>query len=159
MIPDGWSIDQFENGNIMFSHPQHGGLCIAHGNAVHALCDALLRSEQERCDYRDAVDRELTTLGTCVDAYESPTAAVRTMIDWHVQIALDPAVSSDASALVERGRQERSEEERDAARYRYLRDAFKRHDMVATQALFWNTGNGKAFDRAIDAAMAKGDSK
>lgn len=48
MIPDGWSIDQFENGNIMFSHPQHGGLCIAPGNAVHALCTALLRGKQER---------------------------------------------------------------------------------------------------------------
>ncbi len=121
---------------------------------------AVFLTRQERCDYRDAVDRELTTLGTCVDAYESPTAAVRTMIDWHVQIALDPAVSSDASALVERGRQERSEEERDAAKCDAAFDrwyAAQRHQLTNEQVcrLIWTRG----WNAAIDTAMAKGNSK
>ena len=101
MIPDGWSIDQFENGNIMFSHPQHGGLCIAPGNAVHALCTALRRSEQER-----------------------------------------------------------SEEERDAAKCDAAFDrwyAAQRHQLTNEQVcrLIWTRG----WNAAIDTAMAKGNSK
>ena len=53
---------------------------------------------------RDALDDALicTHLGT-VDSFPTAQAALAALIDWHVQVALDPEVSSDAQALVDRG--------------------------------------------------------
>ena len=54
--------------------------------------------------WRDAVDNELICLhlGT-VDSFPDARAALNALIDWHVATALDPEVSSDAQALIDRG--------------------------------------------------------
>lgn len=50
-----------------------------------------------------AIDDELVTIGATLSTYPTPRDAVRALIDWHVAVALDPAVSSDAQALIDRG--------------------------------------------------------
>lgn len=102
MIPDGWSIDQFENGNIMFSHPQHGGLCIAPGNAVHALCTALRRSEQERSEEaRDAA--RMDALGNLLATYDtveySLASHCRCGCCWSYRIKRDDTTLSEEETL------------------------------------------------------------
>lgn len=54
--------------------------------------------------WKQAIDDELVCchIGT-VDTFPDAKTALKNLIDWHVQIALDPAISSDARALVERG--------------------------------------------------------
>ena len=54
--------------------------------------------------WRDAMDDELicTHLGTA-DSFPSAQAALAALIDWRVSVALDPEVSSDAQALIDRG--------------------------------------------------------
>ena len=54
--------------------------------------------------WRDAIDAQLVCLhlGTA-DSFSNAGAALDALIDWHVQVALDPAVSSVAQALVDRG--------------------------------------------------------
>jgi len=56
--------------------------------------------------WRQAVDRELTAIGQTVDIYAAPEGALRALIDWHCAAQIDPAVSSAAAELVERGRRE-----------------------------------------------------
>jgi hypothetical protein len=51
----------------------------------------------------DALDDELLSMESCIMDGEAPRDALKRAIDWNVQIALDPAVSSDAQALIERG--------------------------------------------------------
>ena len=50
-----------------------------------------------------AIDDELVTIESTLSTYPTPRDAVRELIDWHVAVALDPAVSSDAQALIDRG--------------------------------------------------------
>ena len=54
--------------------------------------------------WREAIDAELVCLhlGT-VDSFPTADQALKALIDWHVATALDPEVSSDAQALVDRG--------------------------------------------------------
>ena len=59
-------------------------------------------------EWKLAVDYELVTCGATADSFDTPARAVKELIDWHVRVALDPAVSGDAAALVERGRKEAS---------------------------------------------------
>jgi hypothetical protein len=56
-------------------------------------------------EWRDAIDEGLVCahIGT-VDSFPDPRAALNALIDWHVAVALDPEVSSDARALIDRGR-------------------------------------------------------
>lgn len=37
---------------------------------------------------------------------ENPRKSLKDVIDWHVQISLDPTVSSSAAELIKRGREE-----------------------------------------------------
>ena len=55
--------------------------------------------------WRDAINDELicTHLGTA-DSFPDPKDALNALIDWHVAVALDPEVSSEAQALIDRGR-------------------------------------------------------
>jgi uncharacterized protein YbdZ (MbtH family) len=55
--------------------------------------------------WKQAIDNELVSLhiGTA-ESFATPELALKEVIDWHVQVSLDPSVSSDAEALVERGR-------------------------------------------------------
>jgi hypothetical protein len=54
--------------------------------------------------WREAIDAELVCLhlGTA-DSFLDAGAALNAVVNWHVEIALDPAVSSAAKALVDRG--------------------------------------------------------
>ena len=54
--------------------------------------------------WREAIDAELVCLhlGTA-DSFPDAGAALNALINWHVQVALDPEVSSDAQALIDRG--------------------------------------------------------
>lgn len=52
--------------------------------------------------WRRTVDDMLTVCGGV--ASDDPRESVDRLINWHVQVALDPAVSSDAAALVEVGK-------------------------------------------------------
>ena len=54
--------------------------------------------------WKDAIDAELVCLhlGT-VDSFPTADQALEALIDWHVQVALDPEVSSAAQAMVDRG--------------------------------------------------------
>ena len=54
--------------------------------------------------WRDAIDAELVCLhlGTA-DSFPSANEALDALINWHVSVALDPAVSSDAQALIDKG--------------------------------------------------------
>ncbi len=63
-----------------------------------------------RDEWRSAVHEELFT--SCIYSAKharDPRAAIRDIIDWNVRIALDPAVSSDAQALIDKGRAMRDE--------------------------------------------------
>lgn len=55
--------------------------------------------------WKAAIDDELVCchIGT-TDSFPDAKTALKNLIDWHVQIALDPAVSSDAQALIEKGK-------------------------------------------------------
>ena len=55
--------------------------------------------------WRDAIDDALicTMLGTA-DSFPDAKFALDLLISWHVQVALDPEVSSSAQALIDRGR-------------------------------------------------------
>ena len=54
--------------------------------------------------WRDAVENELIVAHILNGSHADPRKAVQDAISWNVQVALDPAVSSDAQALIERGR-------------------------------------------------------
>lgn len=49
-----------------------------------------------------AIDDELVTchLGTTDGGYTDPREALKAIIDWHVQVALDPTVSKEAAQLI-----------------------------------------------------------
>lgn len=64
--------------------------------------EAGLIPERDRA-WKQAVDAELVTLGSTADSFASPREAVEALVKWHVEVALDPAVSSAAQALIDRG--------------------------------------------------------
>lgn len=55
--------------------------------------------------WKAAIDDELVYchIGT-VDSFPDARTAIKSLIDWHVSVALDPAVSSDAQALIDQGK-------------------------------------------------------
>ena len=58
-----------------------------------------------RDEWRDAVHDELVTTWTVSgENAGNPRLALRDIINWHVRVALDPAVSSDAQALIDQGK-------------------------------------------------------
>lgn len=46
-----------------------------------------------------AVDYQLNLMESTADSFESPEAAVKAMIDWHVEVAKDPKVNGSASVV------------------------------------------------------------
>lgn len=96
-------------------------------HTIKALCDeaerairAALASQAEKHaaelaklrQWRDTVDDMLTVCHEV--ASDDPRESIDRLINWHVQVALDPAVSSDAAALVEVGRQQGAQPPREA---------------------------------------------
>ncbi len=57
--------------------------------------------------WQRAIDEEMvmTSQGVANDD-DDPKVLLNKIITWHVQVALDPAVSSDAQALYQRGAQD-----------------------------------------------------
>lgn len=55
--------------------------------------------------WQQAIDDEMVTLHLG-GAWGDPKACLKELLDWHVSVALDPSVSSDAASLVDRGRAE-----------------------------------------------------
>jgi hypothetical protein len=55
--------------------------------------------------WREAIDEALSTVHLSVDG-KTPREALAALIEWHNRIALDPRVSSEAAALMQRGRDE-----------------------------------------------------
>ena len=55
-------------------------------------------------EWKQAIDDELVTIESTADSYPTAKEALKALIDWHVSVALDPRVSSDAQALVAQGR-------------------------------------------------------
>lgn len=55
-------------------------------------------------EWRDVVDDMLSVCHAV--ASDDPRESINRLITWHVQVALDPSVSSDAQALIDRGRSE-----------------------------------------------------
>lgn len=55
--------------------------------------------------WKAAIDDELVCchIGT-TDSFPDARTALKNLIDWHVSVALDPAVSSDAQALIDKGK-------------------------------------------------------
>lgn len=69
----------------------------AWGSALKDVHEAAAAIERLRI-WRDTVDDMLITLHTT--ASDDPRESINRLINWHVATALDPAVSSDAAALV-----------------------------------------------------------
>ena len=94
---------------------------------MHAYARAALASQAEKHaaelaklrQWRDVADDMLTVYHEV--ASDDPRESIDRLISWHVQVALDPAVSSDAAALVEVGRQQGAKLQQGEARA--VRDA------------------------------------
>lgn len=69
-------------------------------DALHNLRSALAQPNP----WKDAIDNALIWwhIGT-IESFPTAKAALDALIDWHVRVALDPEVSSDAQALIDRG--------------------------------------------------------
>ena len=79
--------------------------------ALRAMLDSMidggLQQAQSRNEWKDAVIDELITAHVYQKEHDTdPRKAIQDAITWNCQVALDPAVSSDARALVERGLQQ-----------------------------------------------------
>ena len=76
----------------------------------HVICicpDCVATNYRE---WREAVYDELVTTWTfSAENKDDPRKALQDIINWHVSVSLDPAVSSDAQALIERGKAMRDE--------------------------------------------------
>lgn len=70
---------------------------------LREAADALEVALEDADAWKDAVDHELTALHSTADSFTNPREAVRALIDWHISVERDPAVSEMA---------------RDAARWR-----------------------------------------
>lgn len=69
--------------------------------------DACASVQRERDAWKGALIDELVMCHIYTQDHEiDPKRGLNDAIVWHVKVALDPAVSSDAEALIERGRQE-----------------------------------------------------
>lgn len=56
-------------------------------------------------EWKRVIEEELVALHILNENHKDPRKALNDVIDWHVQIALDVAVSTDAQKLFESGRE------------------------------------------------------
>lgn len=96
--------------------------------------------------WRDTVDEMLTVQHEI--ASDDPRESINRLINWHVSVALDPCVSSDAQALIEQGA---ADAQADARRYRWLRDV---GDATWRPFALRDGCSAVLVDAAIDAAMS-----
>ena len=74
------------------------------GGEVQHWINANWSAQPSADPWRDAVEQMLAT--TEQTASDDPRESLDRLIDWHVAVAMDPLVSSDARALIQRGRDE-----------------------------------------------------
>lgn len=70
--------------------------------------EAIAEIERLR-EWRRAIEDNLVICEILSEKHADPRTAINDLIDWHVHVALDPRVSSDARRLVEKGRTESRE--------------------------------------------------
>lgn len=128
----------------------------------------LAAAREELAQWREAVLNELIVAHIYTKEHDTDQKkAIQDAITWNCQVALDPAVSSDARALIaqERERAERAEAraeaaEKDAGRYRWLR--VQPHADIAACWYMpvlpqdYPVDTPEQRDAAIDAAIAEG---
>lgn len=96
--------------------------------------------------WRDTVEDMLSVQHEI--ASDDPRESINRLINWHVSVALDPCVSSDAQALIEQGA---ADAQADARRYRWLRDV---GDATWRPFALRDGCSAVLVDAAIDAAMS-----
>lgn len=126
-----------------------------HSCSYHCERPECVRAQRDELRaWRDAVDRELTVIHSTAESYATPLDAVRALIDWHCAVAIDPRVSSEAEAMVERGREEmRAENTALRAQVERLRGALEHCLHVLGDLPSTNQG-GTRTRAAYDAARA-----
>lgn len=105
--------------------------------------------------WKEALDEVLVVSGLdCIGANETPEQAISRLLTWEVTVALDPAVSSAARALLERGMKTSTYTLLDARRYRWLRDV---GDATWTPLrIRFGVQSPNQVDAIIDTAITKG---
>lgn len=84
------------------------------GFAMEAYATAAVEADRASAppdgSWRQAIDEALIMCALdCPSSHDDPRAALSRLIDWHVQVALDPSVSSAAQALLDTDRAQREE--------------------------------------------------
>lgn len=109
------------------------------GFVARRIVAALAADEARPDPWREAVEEELVACGN-MTASDDPRESVRRLIDWHCAVQIDPAVSSEAQALIERGRREAADEAREpvapsthSEEFIALRDGHR----VASEDAYW----------------------
>lgn len=104
---------------------------------------------QER-EWREAVLNELIAAHIYSKEHETnPRKAVQDAIIWNCQVALDPAVSSDAQALIAQERERAEANARDAERWKTYLKIYDSEELTAAE---WK--GAAAIIEHIDAAIA-----
>ena len=76
-------------------------------SSVKSMQERAALSQGTRLDeWKQAIDDELVTIGSTADSFPNAKAALKDLIDWNVTVALDPAVSSAAQALIDQGKRQ-----------------------------------------------------
>jgi hypothetical protein len=91
-----------EGGEFRFSCGDHLLALYAMPPGEHDLYASSQQAQPDK--WRETVDDMLSVCHAV--ASDDPRESVNRLINWHVQVALDPCVSSDAQALIDRGRQQ-----------------------------------------------------
>jgi len=110
MHPDGLSLYDSATEALRAALAQPEAPCYVGDARKHVICvcpDCVATNYREWCE---AVHAELVTTWTfSAENKDDPRKALQDIINWHVSVSLDPAVSSDAQALIERGKAMRDE--------------------------------------------------
>lgn len=154
--PVAWMHDGYVSTNKerVLYYEQKNRNCGFKARPVHALYTAdqlrtAIAAERERNPWRMAIDDALVTahLGVATD---DPYDDLNLLLDWHHDIWLDPAVSSDAQALIDRGAAA-SEAELSTLR-QHLAEAVRERDALRSvvQSALNNNGGPIDADSTLD---------
>jgi len=122
--------------------------------AAIAACRAALAQPD---GWQLAIDDQMVIAHIDTTDGGDPVKCLRQVIDWHVAVALDPAVSESAQALIDRGKAEAAQPDdaQDARRWRFFRTvACKKLSDVPQVLRNLEPSFPEEVDAAIDAAIA-----
>lgn len=115
-IPEGWKLVPVEPTPAMVeaafdalpNSPLEGRIRTHYRHMLAAAPTPPAQDDERAPDpWHAAIDNELVCCHILNESnHNDPRKALQDIINWHVQVALDPAVSSDAQALIERGKQD-----------------------------------------------------